>query len=178
MSAIAQYLLKWDTQMLRCVTGCLRQDRFVPAIRWLSRSADGQAYPAILIVIAFTQPYRWQILAACFFSFMLELGAYKLLKRAVKRPRPYQRFAGLANLIVPQDVFSFPSGHAAAAFVVASLLSYCFPAAEIPAYFWASLVGFSRIYLRVHYPTDVFAGACLGLLSARAGLAAARLIFF
>ena len=88
----------------------------------------------------------------------------------MKRPRPFQKLEGLAGLIMPGDRFSFPSGHTAAAFVIASLIGFCYPAAQVPACLWASIVGFSRIYLGVHYPTDVLAGACLGTLSAKAGL--------
>jgi undecaprenyl-diphosphatase len=145
-------------------------------MQWISRSADGQAYPVLLLPVALVQFNRWQVLIACFCAFALELAAYKLIKQSVKRPRPFRRLPGLANLIVPQDAFSFPSGHTAGAFLVAAIISYCHPPCLMPAYFWASLVGISRIYLRVHYPTDVVIGACLGFLSARAGLFAANYI--
>jgi undecaprenyl-diphosphatase len=170
MASGAQYLMKWDFLVLMRVTGCLRKNGFVRAIRWISKGADGEAYPAILLLIAILQSNRGKVIVTWILSFMIELAAYKAIKHWVKRPRPFQQFAGLGNLIVPPDVFSFPSGHAAGAFVVASLIGCCYPAGLIPLYLWASLVGFSRIFLRVHYPTDVLAGACLGILSAKAGL--------
>ncbi len=177
MSMIAQYVLKWDTLVLTCVTGHLRGDPVVRVMRWISRGADGQAYPALFVLIAVLQTDRWKSLTACFVSFSIELAAYKLVKQTVKRPRPFQQLAGFVNMIVPQDAFSFPSGHTAGAFVAATMLGSCCPLLLIPAFLWASLVGFSRIYLGVHYPTDVVAGTCLGLISAWAGSLIANILF-
>jgi undecaprenyl-diphosphatase len=106
MSSIAQYVLKWDTLVLTCFTRRLRGDPVVRAMRWISRCADGQAYPAIFILIAVLQPDRWKILTACFLSFAFELTAYKLVKQSVKRPRPFPQLAGFVNMIVPQDGLS------------------------------------------------------------------------
>jgi undecaprenyl-diphosphatase len=167
---VLQYLSKLDTLALIRVAGCLRQGHAVHVMRWISRSADGQSYPAVIGLLAAQHMQQWNILAACFFSFVLELGVYKLIKQSVKRPRPFQKLPGLVNLVAPQDAFSFPSGHTAAAFMICSIIGCCYPSIVLPAYIWASLVGISRIYLGVHYPTDVLAGAILGILSANAGI--------
>jgi membrane-associated phospholipid phosphatase len=77
------------------------------------------------------------------------------LKYAVNRQRPegiYQRWDS-----------SFPSGHTAIAFSHAYILSHHYPKAKIPLFLVASTVGFSRLYLGKHYPTDVIAGAVIGL---------------
>jgi undecaprenyl-diphosphatase len=177
MANVAQFIVKWDSLMVTRMPDCLLGNRFVRAIQWVSRGADGHAYPAILVPAALLQSHRWKILAACILSFAIELIAYKAIKQRVKRPRPFHALAGLVNLIAPQDVFSFPSGHTAGAFVAAVLIGYCYPAGVLPLYVWALLVGFSRIYLRVHYPSDVLAGACLGILSAKAGLLLANSLF-
>lgn len=67
---------------------------------------------------------------------------------------------------------SFPSGHAAAAFAAAAVFGDCYPRLAVPAYLFAGSVAYSRLYLRRHYPSDVVAGALIGILSAH--LAAAH----
>jgi undecaprenyl-diphosphatase len=170
MTTVARYFLKWDSLLLTRVSGGAPEKHGLRLIRWISRSADGQAYPALLILVAVFQSERWRVLSVFLCSFVIELAAYKLIKHWVKRPRPCHQLVGMENLIVPQDFFSFPSGHTAGAFVVALSVAYCHPSLAVPACLWAAFVGFSRLYLRVHYPTDVLAGACLGILSVKAGL--------
>ncbi|MDP8299691.1 MAG: phosphatase PAP2 family protein [Candidatus Tantalella remota] len=84
------------------------------------------------------------------------------LKTLVTRPRPFMTIEGVAPLIVANG-FSFPSGHATMAFTAAFIFSACFRKWYI-FYTLAVLVGISRIYLGVHYPLDVVAGAALGTL--------------
>jgi undecaprenyl-diphosphatase len=103
-------------------------------------------------------------------AFALELMLYYWIKKNIKRPRPFNKLKGIQNLIVPPDEFSFPSGHTGAAFLMATVISLAFPLFCVPVLLWAGSVGFSRIYLGVHYPSDVLAGMILGLLSAQAGL--------
>ena len=63
---------------------------------------------------------------------------------------------------VPQD-HSFPSGHAATSFACATVLALAFPRLAVPLYVLAAAIGFSRIYVGVHYPLDVLGGAVLGI---------------
>ena len=70
-----------------------------------------------------------------------------------------------AIVLVPRpDDFSFPSGHTGASFAAASALYFSRSRLRFPALVLAVLIGFSRLYLYVHYPTDVLAGAVLGSL--------------
>jgi undecaprenyl-diphosphatase len=85
----------------------------------------------------------------------------------------FQRVRPAGPLIDPLHNFSFPSGHATSGFIFYGLLIYLLWKARIPAIYkyvtgvllisLALLIGFSRVYLRVHYPTDVIAGFCIGL---------------
>jgi undecaprenyl-diphosphatase len=65
--------------------------------------------------------------------------------------------------VTPSDKFSLPSGHTAAAWLMASIVAHYYPPFALLAYSWAALIGLSRVLLGVHYPSDVFAGTLLGI---------------
>jgi undecaprenyl-diphosphatase len=86
----------------------------------------------------------------------------QLVKRTVVRRRPAWS-AGCINLVAEPDPFSFPSGHATASMSVALVYGAAFPAWAAPLLFLALLVGFSRIRLGVHYPSDVLVGQLIAI---------------
>ena len=91
-----------------------------------------------------------------------------IIKHAVARVRPYEVIAGIEPLVRSSDPNSFPSGHTSAAFSAGVVWAMTLPRrwAKIAAIAAAALMGFSRLYVGVHYPTDVLAGAVLGSLYA------------
>ena len=93
-----------------------------------------------------------------------------LLKNLVARPRPCWINDQIGLLIaVPAD-YSFPSGHTTAGFIAAVILLHYDRRIGIPALLLAAGIGFSRLYLYVHFPSDVLAGAVLGTLIGLASL--------
>lgn len=90
-----------------------------------------------------------------------------ILKHLVQRPRPFDTYGGLQVLIHRPADWSFPSGHASASFAAAFVLYHYLPKKfSIVMFVLAALISFSRLYLGVHYPTDVFAGVFVGYFSA------------
>jgi membrane-associated phospholipid phosphatase len=89
------------------------------------------------------------------------------LKYSVDRTRPYLTYPFIDNVIFV-DSPSFPSGHTSAAFATATSLSLAYRKWYViaPSFAWASSVGYSRIDLGVHYPSDVLVGALIGSGSA------------
>lgn len=93
---------------------------------------------------------------------LVSVAIYKLLKGRFNRPRPYERH-DLEPLQPPPDRFSFPSGHAMNNLAIALYVGHFLPQVLPILLPLAVMVGFSRVYLRVHYPSDVLVGAGLGL---------------
>ena len=87
------------------------------------------------------------------------------MKYTFDRQRPYEKYPDLIHPVSTEPDPSFPSGHTAAAFSLATSLSITYPKWYViaPSAVWACGVGFSRINQGVHYPSDVMAGAAIGV---------------
>lgn len=131
--------------------------------RRISRTGDGPLYAIIgMALLLFGGAEGAAVVITALAAFAIELPAYLWLKRAVRRNRPHAAIRGVQAWLVPADEFSFPSGHTAAAFLMAFVLCDAYPALSPWAFVWAALVGASRVNLGVHFPGDVAAGAILG----------------
>jgi membrane-associated phospholipid phosphatase len=88
-------------------------------------------------------------------------------KKIIKRERPYLRYAQLEPVVF-ENSYSMPSGHTSTAFATATSLSLAYPKWYViaPSFIWAGSVGYSRMHLGVHYPSDVLVGALVGSGSA------------
>lgn len=151
--------------------GFTHMPRLATCSRMISRLGDGGLYLALGLLLAMFEVQDGErFLFAGLLAFSLELPLYLLLKNTIKRDRPCDRFDNFDAFIVPSDKFSFPSGHAAAAFVFATVLSHFYPSMFVLSYSIALLIGLSRVMLGVHYPTDIAAGAVLGISIATVAL--------
>ena len=176
MQTFIHQMHQWDTRVFYWMFGGPKHRAWRRIFYGLSRSADCVSCAVLGGIWYLCRPSDLPYLLAAFAAFACELTLYYILKKNIKRPRPFRKFQGVRNFIAPPDEFGFPSGHTAAAFLMAFLLAAAWPAIAVPAFLWAGCVGFSRVYLGVHYPTDVLAGVVLGLTSAQAGLWAIHLV--
>lgn len=109
---------------------------------------------------------RWGVLLLTIIAVALADFAVAALKAIVDRPRPFAHYAEPKVLVPRPHDASFPSGHAATSFAAATILSFAFPKAAPAFLVLAAAVAYSRVYVGVHYPLDVLAGAALGALVA------------
>ena len=101
-------------------------------------------------------------------------GVSFLVKDAVHRPRPFVAHPEIHPLYAVHSS-SFPAGHAATAFAGATVVAFMAPRAAPLLFLVAALIGYSRVYVGDHYPTDVLAGAAIGVVVGLVAVAAARL---
>ena len=96
-------------------------------------------------------------------SVLVADGLSSLIKIIVQRQRPFETYLDIIKY-GDGGSFSFPSGHTTEAFAFATAISLAYRKwyIVVPAYLWACLVGFSRIHLGTHYPSDVVAGILVG----------------
>lgn len=120
----------------------------------------------IFIIIALCLPKKRVVLSALAVN---ALFCNVILKPLIARVRPYD-LLGYDVLVSHLGDFSFPSGHTSAAFALAAATQFVKPKWGKAMYAFAILMGISRLYLGVHYVTDILCGALLGWLSAKAAI--------
>ena len=146
------------------VTGAL-----TPLMIFLSNLANAGAIWALFgVVLCFCRKYRSIGITIIIALLAVGILGDGLLKHWVMRARPCIDYPGISLAIpVPRATdYSFPSGHSYASFAAATVLYLYHKKWGIPALLLAGAIAFSRVYLFVHYPSDVVAGAMFGVATA------------
>lgn len=140
-------------------------DKVMPVITSLGNL--GVVWLAIAVILLFVEKNKSigeVVILTMIFSTIVGEG---IIKHLVKRVRPCNQKNNSTLLIVKPISYSFPSGHTLSSFAAAEVLSIYFINYKIIFITIALLIALSRIYLYVHYPTDVIAGMLIGILCSK-----------
>lgn len=161
-------LVNLEGPILLWIQEHIRNDFLTPAVTFVTHLGDsGFIWIAlILFFLVFAGTRKTGILMT--FSLLLNtLINNVILKNVVARTRPYEAVEGLHRIIEAQSDFSFPSGHTGCSFAVAVVIFIMCPRKfGVPALVLAVAIGLSRLYVGVHFPTDVIGGAIIGTAAA------------
>lgn len=171
-----EWIQRMDLWVLDWIQQHLRGPALDAAMPLVTMLGDGGIF-FVLLALVLLISRRWRSLGRSLAAALLLglLFGNLLLKPLVGRIRPYDLVEGVELLVAPLSDHSFPSGHTMAAFAFAGVF-WCYRKEVgrwgIAAVVIAFLIAFSRLYLYVHFPTDVLCGAALGWLF---GLLAVRM---
>lgn len=161
---IIDRLNSWDTRLLLWCGKSRHYPLLLKLIRAVSHSGDGYMQMALpLFVLTFEPVLGAAVAWHCLIAFAIERLCYLVLKPSLKRRRPPEVLPSFSSVIQASDKFSFPSGHSMASFCLATVLFLHYGSMVGFLFVWAAAVASARVLLGVHFPTDVLAGAALGV---------------
>ena len=162
------FLINLDGNILLWIQEYIRQDWMEGLGKGITMLGDsGWFWIALSLLLMVPRRTRWIGITSLAAIVIGALITNVTLKNLVARTRPYEVVEGLALLIEKQGDYSFPSGHTCASFAAAGVYWRMLPKKfGIPLVILAAMIAFSRLYVGVHYPTDVLAGLLIGLFAA------------
>jgi undecaprenyl-diphosphatase len=137
-----------------------------PIMEFVSITGNAMMIWIVVTLVFVAVCRRWKILYVFAGAYLASFGITEALKDFFARPRPYITDPAVTHLLTETPLSSMPSGHTSSSFVAAALLSHFFPRFRFAFYGYAMLIAFSRVYVGVHYPSDVMIGAFIGSLVA------------
>lgn len=169
------FLEQIDFQILDCIQLYIRSPFLDSAMSFITKLGNiGALWIILTILFLILKKYKKDGLALAAALILGAIFCNLLLKNIVCRPRPFNINTAIELIIPPPHDYSFPSGHTCASFSSAMvLLKTAAKRISIPAVIAAVLISFSRMYLYVHFPSDVIAGVVIGILC---GIAAVKII--
>jgi undecaprenyl-diphosphatase len=144
-----------------------RNDYLTVVMKLMTRIGDGYVWGGLCIALFFVQINAGLALTL---GSLVQILLQQIVKHIFCRQRPFVAHDDIFYIIPPPDKFSFPSGHTAAAFAVVFIMYSFFPIFLGIALIVACLIAISRVYMGLHYPTDLLGGLLLGYISYKIGV--------
>lgn len=161
-----EFFLTLDGNILLWLQEYFRNDILTPVFRFITSLGDGGIIWIVCTAILIFNPGTRKIGFMCAFALIFShIANNTILKNLICRERPFHQLEELVVLINKPSSYSFPSGHTASSFACAwPMFRKLHKKVGIPAVVLAALIGFSRLYIGVHYPSDVLCGMLFGIL--------------
>lgn len=137
-------------------------DTTIPLITVLGNS--GMIWIIISLILICNKKYRTAGILTLLALIVTALLGEVILKNLVQRSRPFLSMPDIKLLITAPTSYSFPSGHTSSSFTAAAMLSHNFKKYRFGFFTVAILIAFSRLYLCVHFPSDILGGIILGVI--------------
>lgn len=152
-------LILWATKLWKCAL-------FDYSLPWLTHLGSHLAVILFLILILLITRKKRIFFSVSLIYLIQSIFIYGL-KYLIQRERPVFLIESISKIFLQKGEIldpSFPSAHATYAFMMATMFSYWFPRNRLLFFTIAGFIGWTRVYLFLHYPTDIIAGALLGYI--------------
>lgn len=161
-------LQKFDTKILNFIEKYLRckiLDKLMPFVTYLGNC--GAVWIVISLFLINSKYHKnegYMVIISLILATVIGEG---IIKHLFRRARPFIKMKKNKLLIAKPITYSFPSGHSASSFAAAGIFIMMNDKASLYMIILASLIAFSRLYLNVHYPSDVVIGVILGIICSK-----------
>mgnify|MGYP002409371894 FL=1 len=157
-------LRQFDNYLIKLINHRIKND-FLDKFMYRITDLGGAIFSTIfaLVLVLFGNDFIRLIGLEALVVMGLSQIVVQSLKLILSRQRPYKIIEQLHTFGINLKDYSFPSGHTTASFSIATVLALNIPIISLLTFLIATIIGMSRIYLGVHYPTDVVAGIILGV---------------
>ena len=163
------WITEWDIGVLFYIQDNIRNDFLTPIMRVITHLGHyGIFWIALVLILLIFKRTRKAAFTAAIALLITSVLVNLIIKPSVARIRPYDAYPALIPLVDRLSDFSFPSGHTANGFAVAFVLFWMLPKKySVWLVVLNALIALTRLYVCVHYPTDIIAGFLIGLAVSR-----------